>query len=361
VCDTYIDQTPGAGGNQPAITNFGAATILEVRTRQSGGLTPVGQNARAILRFDLDELPPGATITGVQLKLWKESTDPSALRSYEAYWCPNDTMALEQPVPPPDPLITVATWNNFSCGLPAVGDDPAVDPLLLSTTDAVAGTVGQLSWTSTQWTNQTASEFAGDKVMTIMIKDATESATTGNNLKAQFASKENVALAYPAEETPDEVPHKPVLVIQYELNDRCSTPGDLDLQCSYDEGKVSASWCDVAATFDPPLFPEYLGSLYFEAAPELGTCAVDAGTEEVDLDRDFGEEFAYSCGSETCEADAHLEDYVYESEPVEGILSARGLQLCPGEIRVRIRPNEGPATPGPGTEAVCGVVPVPAE
>ena len=165
VTDPTITLTATAGANAPtrtpapvadaqvssgkATTNSGASTNMFI---QSSATDSFG-NERAFLRFDLSTLPPGSVITSARLEMfcWK-ATGPSLATEADAV--ASDSW-----------LESAITWNNQ----PALG-------ATLATTTLAQGNINV--WYDWDVTSYVQGEWAGDKLVSLAVKAATESSAT---------------------------------------------------------------------------------------------------------------------------------------------------------------------------------------
>jgi len=194
--DAYIDK-------QNKSDNFGAVSDLKVRTTSTG---PVSWQ-RTVLRFDLTdfatELPAGATINAVALKLWMTAT-PSAVRTYDLYACSDETW---------DELTIDYQDHKYTCT-----DAENLGTLLASsTTPGSSGFSAQaMSWSSTALKDDIIQEITtGDGVISLLVKDNSESPSPppAQGYSGNFHSKEGTLNTYPTDD------FQPVLAITYHVDD----------------------------------------------------------------------------------------------------------------------------------------------
>jgi 2',3'-cyclic-nucleotide 2'-phosphodiesterase (5'-nucleotidase family) len=140
-------------------TNYGTTTNLFIQSSATDGFG----NERAFLRFDLSSLPAGSVITSAQLQMYNwRSIGPSLIA--EAHAVANDTWG--------ESTITFANQ-------PTLGDT-------LATTTLASGNTNV--WYSWDVTSYVQGEWAGDKLVSLAVKAATESAATTSTYG--FDSKE---------------------------------------------------------------------------------------------------------------------------------------------------------------------------
>jgi len=174
--DTYLDQNT-------ATTNYGGNTTMQVRSQNGSGGS--GRNARAIVRFDLSQIPAGATINSATLRLYM-TTAPTQNRTYGAHritadWTEGGATWSSS---------GLGNWNGGSFNNTATG----------TTTTGTTSNVWR-SWDVTAdvqaWVNGSAPNHGW------LVKDASENSNTVRT--ANFATSENGTSA-----------NHPTLVIDYE-------------------------------------------------------------------------------------------------------------------------------------------------
>lgn len=192
-----------------ATSIFGTEGVLTVKSHLPGGPSPTAQNWRALLRFDLSGIPAGSTINKASLVLYME-TAPGSTRNYELHYGSNDSWTEG-----------AVTWDSaFTVGTPAPGITGLTDTIPTGTTPV------SLTWGANgpnpgpggeALTSRVTLEFAGDKTISLIIKDGTESNSPGAR-EASFTSKDTLT-ANPI----------PVLVVEYTLPPVACTEATLDL------------------------------------------------------------------------------------------------------------------------------------
>jgi 2',3'-cyclic-nucleotide 2'-phosphodiesterase (5'-nucleotidase family) len=154
VADSYV-----ASGR--ATSNYGTSTSLYV---QSSSVSTYG-NERSWLRFDLSSIPTGANITGANLQLWDWRAAGAALPT-EVRSGLTDTWTE-----------TGINWNNQ----PAFGDQ-------LSTQILAAGTLNV--WYNWDVTSFAQAKWAGNKLVSLVVKPVTEGSPDATAPAYTFDSKE---------------------------------------------------------------------------------------------------------------------------------------------------------------------------
>ena len=142
VADATLIELPVAGENSLATSpNFFAG-----RVGTNGGET----RRRAVLRFDLSAIPPGSTVTAVQLQLYMDQSNAAAqtctLHRLTSSWTEGSTFSLGGSGSPAQPGDV--TWISRSYPAPlwsAAGGDFAAAP----SASASVGGAGTYVWGST--------------------------------------------------------------------------------------------------------------------------------------------------------------------------------------------------------------------